>query len=161
MTPRALGFVLLFAVACDSAPPASVASAAPSATASAPLPAASLPRTVASETMPEPKAIGAMLILVAWKGAPGAPASITRSKADAEKRAHEALDKLRAGKTFAEVAKELTDDAPSRATGGAIGNVARNVLPQPVEDALFALKPGEISGVVEAPRGYYVIQRTP
>jgi hypothetical protein len=66
-------------------------------------------------------------------------------------RAKEAIGRLRAGEDFAAVAKQYSDDAATRDAGGdygfAIGQSDRDLPPQ-VIDALFRLKAGETSDVI-------------
>jgi peptidyl-prolyl cis-trans isomerase D len=61
---------------------------------------------------------------------------------------------------FAELAKANSDDPGSAANGGDLDFFGRGAMVKPFEDAAFALKPGEISGVVESDFGYHVIQLT-
>lgn len=103
---------------------------------------------------------GASHILVAYKGAELAPKTVTRSKAEARKRAEEALEKLTSGKaTFAELVQQYSDD-PSKIAGGAIGNFERLAMPAAFSDATFSMPVGTTSGIVETPRGFHIIQRT-
>jgi parvulin-like peptidyl-prolyl isomerase len=102
---------------------------------------------------------GAAHILIAYKGAELAPKEVTRSKEDARKRATEVLTKLQSDKgTFADLAKQYSDDA-SKIAGGAIGNFERNAMPAAFSDATFGLAVGAMSGIVESPRGFHIIQR--
>lgn len=59
---------------------------------------------------------------------------------------------------FAAVAKARSDDPGSAEEGGDLGFFGRGAMVRPFEDAVFALKPGEISPVVESDFGYHVIQ---
>lgn len=61
---------------------------------------------------------------------------------------------------FAELARKHSDDPGSAERGGDLDFVGRGATTKPFEDALFALKPGEISGVVESEFGYHIIQLT-
>jgi len=99
-------------------------------------------------------------ILVRYSGAKSAKPTVTRSKPEAEARAHELLAKLAAGEDFAALAATASDD-DSRTRGGDIGLRSRGVLAMPYEQALFALKPGERSGVVESEFGFHLIERLP
>jgi parvulin-like peptidyl-prolyl isomerase len=99
-------------------------------------------------------------ILVRYRGAKNANPAITRSKAEAEARARELLAKLGTGQDFAELARAESDD-DSRQRGGDIGARSRGVLAVPYEQALFALSPGERSGVVESEFGFHIIERLP
>jgi peptidyl-prolyl cis-trans isomerase SurA len=98
-------------------------------------------------------------ILVRYKGAKNAE-GVKRDKAAAKRRATELLAKLAAGADFAELAKTESEDS-SAARGGDIGSRGRGVLALPFEQALFALKPGERSGVVETEFGFHIIERLP
>jgi peptidyl-prolyl cis-trans isomerase D len=59
---------------------------------------------------------------------------------------------------FAEVAKRDSADRASAEQGGDLGFQPRGSFVKPFEDALFRLKPGEISGVVESEFGFHVIR---
>lgn len=56
---------------------------------------------------------------------------------------------------FAEVAKEVSL-SPERENGGDMGFFGRGDMPEEFEDAVFKLKPGEISPVVKTGYGYHV-----
>lgn len=60
--------------------------------------------------------------------------------------------------SFAEVAKKNSQDPGSAAQGGDLGFFGRSAMVKAFEDAAYALKPGEISNVVETDFGYHVIQ---
>ena len=108
-----------------------------------------------------PTVVGAAHILVAYKGALGAAKTVSRTKADAKKRADEAREKLVAHQgTFEELVIKYSDDDLSRPAGGKIGNFERNVFPAAFTDAAFGMAVGGISEVVETPRGFHVILRT-
>lgn len=146
----------LCALACNSgAPPA------PTATASARLeePPPALTIVELPSAKPEPRFVGAAQVLVAYRGAERAPTTVTRSRDDARQRAAEALAKLRGGAELASVARDYSDDPVSRDAGGAIGNFERYAMPSAFADAAFALDVGQLSGVVETPRGFHVIKR--
>jgi hypothetical protein len=131
-----------------------VAPAAPSASAAEPAPSA-------AAAVPQREIAGAAQILVTYTGAELAAKTVTRTKDAAKKRAAEALDKIKKDKMpFEEAAKKYSDDAGSKDLGGAIGNFERNAMPEPFSTATFAMKVGDISDVVETPRGFHIIKRT-
>ena len=99
-------------------------------------------------------------ILIRYKDAKRAPETIKRSKAAAQKLATGLLKQLRKGADFAELAKTKSEDA-SAIRGGEVGLQPRGLLAPAYEKALFALKPGERSAVVETDMGFHIIERLP
>lgn len=63
-------------------------------------------------------------------------------------------------KDFAAIAKEFSQDSGSGNQGGDLGWISKNMLVPQVEEALFKLKKGEVSGVVESPFGVHVLYVT-
>jgi len=61
-------------------------------------------------------------------------------------------------KRFAEVAKAQSDDKPSAEQGGDLGFQPRGSFVKPFEDALYKMKPGQISGVVETEFGFHILR---
>lgn len=80
-------------------------------------------------------------------------------KAKAKKKAEEALAKVKAGEDFAEVAKEYSQDSTA-SNGGELGTFGKGQMVSEFEDAAFAMKPGEISDIVETQYGYHIIKVT-
>ena len=73
-------------------------------------------------------------------------------------RAEEVMDALRAG-SFAEVAREFSEDPPSAARGGEMPYYySRASATAAVRDSLFTLKIGEISGPISIPKGYEIFE---
>ena len=68
------------------------------------------------------------------------------------------LDSIKAGADFATMAKKYSEDPASAKNGGDLGFVKRGVFYPEFESAAFALKPGQLSDVVETPVGFHIIQ---
>jgi len=102
--------------------------------------------------------VSASHILIAYQGANRARA--TRSKEEARKLAEQLARQAKGGADFAKLAVEHSDDPSAKKRGGDLGTFERRRMVKPFADAAFALKPGEISGVVETPFGFHIIKRT-
>ena len=61
---------------------------------------------------------------------------------------------------FAEVAKAQSQDPGSKDRGGDLGFAPRGSFVKPFEDALYRMKPGAISDLVETEFGFHIIQLT-
>jgi len=72
--------------------------------------------------------------------------------------AEKLLEEVKAGKDFAELARENSDDAASAVKGGNLGYFTRGSMVKPFEQAAFNMKPGDISEVVETTFGYHIIK---
>jgi len=154
---------LVLATACNddkkSVPTAPSASSS-AAVALPPPEASSAPPAAAKAPVPVPDAISAQHVLVAWKGAKGAEKNVTRSKADAKRRADEVATKAKAaGADFTALVTEYSDDPGSKARQGSVGKFTREKMTKPFSDAAFQLQVDEVSGVVESDFGYHVIKR--
>lgn len=157
-----LGLLLSFGCEQKPAPsepatPASAAAPAPSAAPSAPA-AAPTPSSPPAEPTP-PDAVAAQHILIAYRGAKGAPKDVKRSKPDAKKLAEELTAKARGGADFSALAQQYSDDPGSKERMGSLGKFKRDAMVKPFSDAAFALKVGEVSDPVETPFGFHVIKR--
>ena len=59
---------------------------------------------------------------------------------------------------FPELAKQYSQDPGSAANGGDLGVFGRGMMVKPFDDAVFQLKPGEISALVQSDFGYHIIK---
>ena len=70
----------------------------------------------------------------------------------------EAIRRAKAGEDFGKLAKELSEDTATAPTGGDLGFVGKGEMVPQFEEAVFALKKGEISPQpVRTPFGYHAI----
>jgi peptidyl-prolyl cis-trans isomerase D len=67
---------------------------------------------------------------------------------------------LRAGADFAKLARAHSQDTDSAAQGGDLGELRPGVLPKSLQDAIFALKAGELSKPVRSEYGYHLTKLT-
>lgn len=68
------------------------------------------------------------------------------------------LDMARAGASFAELAKQYSEDSTTASQGGNLGFFAKGQMVKPFEDAAFALKKGEVSNIVQTQFGFHLIK---
>ena len=129
---------------------------APAATAEAP-PA---PTPSAAPAPPPEETVAASHILVAYSGAMRANPTLKRTKDEAKKRAEGILRRARKGDDFAKLADADSDDPSAKMNHGSLGKFTRAQMVKPFADAAFALKPGEVSQLVETPFGFHIIKRT-
>jgi len=61
---------------------------------------------------------------------------------------------------FAALAKQYSQDSGSAANGGDLGFFTQGMMVKPFTDAVFGMKEGEISNLVETDFGYHIIQVT-
>jgi peptidyl-prolyl cis-trans isomerase D len=82
-------------------------------------------------------------------------------KAKALEKARQLTEQIRkAPASFAELAKKHSDDPGSGAKGGDLGVFGRGMMVKSFEEAVFALKQGELSEPVESEFGYHIIRLT-
>ncbi len=72
--------------------------------------------------------------------------------------AEKLLKQLQEGADFAQLAKLNSDDESTAANGGELGTFGRGTMVREFEDAAFALRPGQLSPVVQTPFGFDIIK---
>lgn len=76
-----------------------------------------------------------------------------------EEKAKEIADEIKAGKSFADAAKDHSD-CPSKANGGDLGLFGKGKMVPEFEKVAFALEIGELSHIVKTQFGYHLIMVT-
>jgi peptidyl-prolyl cis-trans isomerase D len=95
------------------------------------------------------------ILIKADKDMPAAERQKAKAKAEA------LLEQVRkAPAQFAELARKNSDDPGSAERGGDLDYFGRGAMVRPFDDAVFAMKPGEIGNLVESDFGYHIIQLT-
>ena len=100
----------------------------------------------------QPEQVRPRVILVSTRGATPAADARARARADSLLRA------ARGGADFAELARRFSDDIGSVQVAGDLGWRAHGQYTLAVEQAAFALQPGEIGPIVKTPFGYHIIK---
>jgi peptidyl-prolyl cis-trans isomerase C len=77
---------------------------------------------------------------------------------EARKKAESLLARIRAGEDFAKLASEFSEDPGSKSKGGDLDYFSRGQMVPEFEAAAFALKPGEVSQLVETQFGFHIIK---
>ena len=85
---------------------------------------------------------------------------ITRTAAEAKKRAEEARARALGGADFTALIAEYSDEPKASGRNGRIGPFRKKHAIQPFSEVAFALKINEISAVTETDLGFHVIKRT-
>ncbi len=80
------------------------------------------------------------------------------ARAKAKAQADQILKQLSSGAKFEDLAKKMSQDPGSAANGGDLGFFSKGQMVPAFENAAFALKPGQTSGVVETPFGFHIIR---
>ncbi len=96
-------------------------------------------------------------ILIAYKGAASAPATVTRTKAEALERARTLKQQLGGGANFETLAR-AESDGPSKLNGGHLIGVTHGSVVPSFEQVAFSASVGRISDPVETPFGYHLIR---
>lgn len=100
----------------------------------------------------QPERVRASHILIAVNK-DDADSTRARKKKDAQR----ILAEIKKGADFADEARKYSGD-PNKAQGGDLGYFERGRMVPEFEKAAFALKTGQLSGIVETPFGYHIIK---
>ncbi len=95
-------------------------------------------------------------ILICYAGAKGCEGTLTRDEARAKA---EELQGKATKENFAQLALENSTEPSAKTSKGDLGWVREGQMVAPFEDALFALRNGRISNVVETDFGFHIIYR--
>ncbi len=74
--------------------------------------------------------------------------------------AEKIIRRLKAGEDFAELARKYSTNSATAAKGGHLPPFSREdgAVPQAIRDAAFALRPGQVSGIVQAGTNFHVLK---
>ncbi len=78
-------------------------------------------------------------------------------KKQKEIKAEKVLQKIREGVDFEELAKAYSEDV-SAGSGGDLGELERGKMVPELEQVVFSMKQGEVSGIVRSPYGMHIIK---
>lgn len=85
------------------------------------------------------------------------PEHATQQQQDAAKaRAQKAIERVKAGETFAAVATDTTDDESTKSGGGMLGWVEPTSLDPIWESVVMGMDKGDVRGPISGPKGLYV-----
>jgi parvulin-like peptidyl-prolyl isomerase len=76
---------------------------------------------------------------------------------DTEEQAQEVLERLQRGEDFSVVATEVSTDTLTAESGGDLGWLTKGEMDEAFDQVAFDLPVGEISDIVETPRGFHII----
>src|SRR4051812_23271447 len=112
-------------------------------------------------TRPEQVKISEILIPTEVTVADAAPVPMPEADVAKQKaKADQALADIRGGKSFEEVAKQVSS-GPTAAQGGDLGLFKRGVLAKELEQKTFdQMKPGEVSDIIRTKQGFVVLKVT-
>ena len=97
-------------------------------------------------------------IIIAFKGSSRAPASVTRTKEEAEARARLVLEKARKNAKFEDLVLEFSDDAHKQNDRGYVGPIPANTVFRDLYSTAAALERGGVE-IGKSPFGYHVLKR--
>lgn len=80
-----------------------------------------------------------------------------RNDTEAQQRAQEAYNKIKAGESFANIAKAYSEDIDSKENGGLIANYAKGSVSEQFDQAIQMTAVGEVSQPVKTNFGYHLV----
>lgn len=80
--------------------------------------------------------------------------------AEAKDKAAKAMDRVKAGEAFADVAKQVSEDPSTSANGGELGWFQRGSINPDWEQIVFSMNKGDMRGPVTGPQGLHVFYVT-
>jgi hypothetical protein len=89
------------------------------------------------------------------------PFTDAASEADAKSKAEKVAQQARTGADFVSLVKEYSQDSASKGQNGDIGMAIRSTttqIPEPMRNAILALKSGQVSEPLRHQNGYYVFR---
>jgi peptidyl-prolyl cis-trans isomerase D len=93
------------------------------------------------------------ILISASASAPDSERAAARAKAE------QLLAEIRqAPQRFADLARQHSQDPGSASSGGDLGFFGRNMMTKSFEEAVFEMKPGDISDLVETEHGFHIIK---
>lgn len=90
-----------------------------------------------------------------------APNASQSERAAAQREAQGYLARIRGGADFHALARQVSDDQASKATGGVMNAAPRGAYVTPFDSAAWTLAPGQVSGLVITPFGFHILRRPP
>jgi peptidyl-prolyl cis-trans isomerase SurA len=87
-----------------------------------------------------------------------APRADSVADATAKAKALAARKRIVAGEKFAKVAADVSEDANTAHAGGDLGFIPRGALDRPLDEAVFGLKPNQLSQPVRSAVGWHIIE---
>jgi peptidyl-prolyl cis-trans isomerase SurA len=104
------------------------------------------------DSIPEiPAVVGISHILIVPKPSPEKEGAVLA-------RVSRALDRLESGEEFADVARDVTEDALTRDSGGLLGTVSRGDLGPEIAGAVATVEPGQISAPTRTRYGFEILK---
>lgn len=86
------------------------------------------------------------------------PGASAEKLSEVQKKAEEVLKKVQAKEDFGKLAQTYSEDPGSKSSGGDLGSFGRGKMVKEFDDVAFALKPGEVSGLVKSQFGFHIIK---